>query len=101
MTPRPPSIYKVVFFAVETMVIYTWGCASSFCFNLSELSFIIGITTEKISKATDNIYLQFLVGFPYKPDSPVRISTKTLGAISGFSLLVIWGQLLSLAGVCG
>lgn len=77
------------------------GVLARFCFNLSELSFIIGITTGKISNATDNIYPQFLVGFPCKPDSPVRISTKALGAISGFSLLVIWGQLLSLAGVCG
>lgn len=95
-----PSIHKVMFFAMEMMLLYRWGCASSFLLYLSELSFIIGITTEKINTAADNIYLQFLVGLPCKPGSPVRIPTKTLGAISGFSLLVIWGQLPGLAAVC-
>lgn len=95
-----PSIHKVMFFAMEMMLLYRWGCASSFLLYLSELSFIIGITTEKINTAADNIYLQFLVGLPCKPGSPVRIPTKTLGAISGFSLLVTWGQLPGLAAVC-
>lgn len=58
----------------------------------------MGITTEKINTAADNIYPQFLVGLPCKPGSPVRTTTKTLGATSGFSLLVIWGQLLGLDG---
>lgn len=59
----------------------------------------MGITTEKTNTTTDNIYPQFLVGLPCKPGSPVR-TTETRGAISGFSLLVIWGQLLGLAGAC-
>lgn len=81
------------------LFIYKWGCVSSFLLYLSELSFVIGITAEKINIATDNIYPQFLVGLPCKPGSPVKIPAIALGAIF-FFFLVIWGQLLSLAGAC-
>lgn len=80
------------------LFIYKWGCVSSFLLYLSELSFVIGITAEKINTATDNIYPQFLVGLPCKPGSPVKIPVIALGAI--FFFLVIWGRLLSLAGAC-
>lgn len=80
------------------LFIYKWGCVSSFLLYLSELSFVIGITAEKINTATDNIYPQFLVGLPCKPGSPVKIPAIALGAI--FFFLVIWGRLLSLAGAC-
>lgn len=66
------------------LFIYKWGCVSSFLLYLSELSFVIGITAEKINTATDNIYPQFLVGLPCKPGSPVKIPAIALGAIFFF-----------------
>lgn len=74
-----------MFFAMATVIIYNIGAGvCSFLLYLSELSFVIGITAEKINTTADNIYPQFLVGRPSKPGSPVGISPKTLEAISGF-----------------